>query len=263
MTVTARIKELSLSYGESVVFEKISFSLRKGELTFLNGPSGAGKTSLLQAFNRTLPAPPACLTGGVEFFLSERWVSSHSLPLPLLRTKVALILQTPQLLPGSIRRNVELPLKVVGKIGKSERNERIEVSLKRTGLWETVKDKLNQPASILSGGQKQRLCLARAIAMKPAFLLLDEPTAFLDQASAEQILVLLQELKDECTILVVSHKEKEAEVFADKKLFLLELQETCPQGISWRNQLRSFLQTTSLPKNLLATIQTTSLPLDR
>ncbi|MBP6218666.1 MAG: ATP-binding cassette domain-containing protein [Oligoflexales bacterium] len=217
---TAVMKNFSLAYPAKKVLKDVSCELYRGEITFITGASGVGKTSFLHLFNRLMDNVSSAETAGeLNLLLDEKWTSIYpqfQMALADLRSKIALVLQTPQLLPWSIRQNFTLPLKLVKKLPAEECLERMEQHLKDVYLWEELKNYIDKPAKELSVGQQQRLCLARALAMRPDFLVLDEPTAALDAHSSRLIMELLQELKNKHTILIVSHKQNEWEKHADK-----------------------------------------------
>lgn len=218
--LTGNVKNLTLSYGSHTVLKNVSFDFHLGDLTFLVGASGCGKTSLFYTFNRLSESFPLLKTQGqIDLLIDQKWESIYphsSLPITDLRCKVAMVFQTPHLLPGSIRNNFLLPLKLVKKLPKNVCEELMEKHLKEVCLWDDVKTRLDKPASQLSIGQQQRICLARSLAMQPNFLFLDEPTASLDSTSAQEILTLLRSLRERYTIVLVSHNEREWEQYADR-----------------------------------------------
>jgi phosphate transport system ATP-binding protein len=200
--------------------ENVSCEFYKGDLSFIIGASGGGKTSFLCLFNRLIDSYPLVKTDGkLRLLLDEQWVDLYPkcrLSLPDLRCKVAMVFQTPHLLPGSIKNNFLLPLSLVKKLPRGICLSLMERSLREVHLWQELEQYLDKDARALSGGQQQRLCLARALAMEPSFLFLDEPTSSLDSHSSQQILELLEGLKDRYTIVIVSHSEREWEEYGDK-----------------------------------------------
>jgi len=156
--------------------------------------------------------------------IRDQWVDIYrdDLPVTELRRQVGMVFQTPNILPTSVEKNVSLPLKLVLGVKKNEIPFRVEGALREVHLWEEVRDRLHAPAAILSGGQQQRLCLARALALEPVILLLDEPTASLDFRASQKIEELLLSLRDRYTLVAVSHSLSQARRLADKVLVLNE-----------------------------------------
>ena len=222
-TLAAIINGLSVSFGPLQVLENIHLSLAKGRLYVLLGRSGAGKTTLLRAFNRLNECFPGCRTqGSLRLNLHQQWVDIYGDDLSVieLRRRVGMVFQTPNSLPASVANNISLPLKLVLGLGKKEIPARVEWALRRVHLWEEVRDRLKAPAATLSGGQQQRLCLARVLALEPALLLLDEPTASLDFRASRKIEELLLSLKDQYPILAVSHSLSQARRLGDEVLVM-------------------------------------------
>lgn len=216
---TVMIRDLSVAFSGKAVLRSIDLTLFPGELTVIVGPSGSGKSTLLRAINRLNELFPGCRTRGeVWVRLDGRCGSVYDgfLPLAELRRKAGMVFQTPGVLPFSIRKNLAMPLKATLGVTGSVLAERIEWALREASLWEEVKDRLNDNATTLSGGQQQRLCLARALALEPQILLLDEPTASLDFRAARKIEQLLTSLKERYTVLAVSHSLSQTRRLADK-----------------------------------------------
>jgi len=223
MKAAIRVDKLSVSFTGKPVIRSLSLEIASGGPTFLVGRSGSGKTTLLRALNRLNECLPGCATGGqVELRLGEQWVDAYAATTSIenLRRRVGMLFQSPNVLPLSILRNIEMPLKVALSLPADEAEARAEQALREVHLWEEVKDRLSQAASTLSGGQQQRLCLARTLALRPEILLLDEPTASLDFKAAQRIEDLLVELKSRYTLLVVSHSLGQARRIAES-LFVL------------------------------------------
>lgn len=214
-----RIEALSVSFAaKSVIFEQ-SLAFRGDELSVLVGRSGSGKTTLLRSINRLNECFDGCRTeGSVSVNLDERWHEVHdgSLAVEELRRRVGMVFQSPNVLPVSIRRNLTLALKLTMGIRGSEAEDRMQRALMEAGLWEEVNDRLSRDARTLSGGQQQRLCLARALALDPDILLLDEPSASLDFRATRRIEDLLVQLKERYTLIVVSHSLGQARRLADR-----------------------------------------------
>lgn len=203
------IRDLDIYYHDRPILKKVNMIFRDRELTAIVGPSGCGKSTLLMVLNRLLDTVPhARVEGSVEFRSNDQgWLNVLGLKetdLPSLRRRVGLVFQHPNVLLTSIFRNVAFPLRLLG-LSPEEIDSKVRRALVDVFLWDEVKDRLNSPATELSGGQQQRLCLARTLVLQPEILLLDEPTSFLDEALAEKIEALLQQLKDERTVVVVSH----------------------------------------------------------
>jgi phosphate transport system ATP-binding protein len=218
-----RIENLSVSFAGKPVLTDLSFDIPAGGPTFLLGRSGSGKTTLLRAINRLNECFPDCETRGkVNVQLDGEWIDAYERGAAVenLRRRVGMVFQTPNMLPLSIERNIRLPLEVALSLPGDESSQRIEQALRDVHLWDEVKDRLAAPAVTLSGGQQQRLCLARALALKPEILLLDEPTASLDFKAAQQIEELLSELKMRYTLVVVSHSLGQAHRLAEQVFVL-------------------------------------------
>ena len=223
MNVAIRIDNLSVAFGGRQILDQLSLDIPVGGPTFILGRSGSGKTTLLRAINRLNECLDDCVTtGGVHLHLGGAWVSAYApgTPPETLRRRVGMVFQSPNVLPLSIERNLALPLQTVAALPAAEIAVRVEAALREVHLWEEVRDRLAQPAQSLSGGQQQRLCLARALALGPEILLLDEPTASLDVKAAAQIEALMSELSDRYTLVVVSHSLGQAHRLA-RQLFVL------------------------------------------
>lgn len=219
----ARVENLSVDFAGRRALTGLNLNFPRGQLTVILGPSGAGKTTLLRAFNRLNECfPQADTAGTVKLRFQEEWVDVYrdGFPLSELRRRVGMVFQNPQVLPVSVERNLALPLRLVAERPKKEIPGRVEGALREAHLWEEVKDRLGAPALTLSGGQQQRLCLARALALEPEFLLLDEPTASLDFRAAEQVEQLLLSLKERYTLIAVSHSLSQARRLADRMVVL-------------------------------------------
>ncbi len=215
----AKIENLSLSFFGHRVLHDFNLILPPRTITVILGRSGSGKSTFLRTLNRLNECFSGSNTGGtVRLFLSNDWVDVYSdgFPLTELRRCVGMVFQTPNVLPTSIERNIALPLKLVMGLSAGDIARRMEWALREAQLWDEVEGRLQHPATTLSGGQQQRLCLARALAMEPEFLLLDEPTASLDFRASAKIEELLLRLKDRYTIVVVSHSLSQARRLADR-----------------------------------------------
>ena len=213
------LRDLRVSFGNQTVLHSANLSLHRHKIHALSGPSGSGKTTLLRSINRLNECFPSCQTRG-EIILSLAGTLHNvqqmaSADLPLLRQKAAMVFQHPNVLPGSIASNLLLPLKVVYHIKGDAAQQKLQQALERTHLWKEVKNRLGHPAASLSGGQQQRLCLARALALDPEILLLDEPTSSLDPAVGRHIEDLILELACDYTIVMVSHSRRQITKLAD------------------------------------------------
>jgi phosphate transport system ATP-binding protein len=214
-----RIRGLRVSFHGRPALRGVDLTVPARGITVIVGPSGAGKTTLLRAVNRLNECFSGCRTEGeVRIRLDGRWVDVQdgSVPVTTLRRRAAMVFQTPNVLPTTVERNFEIPLRSALGVSRAEAAERTRDALARVGLLAEVEDRLGAPAASLSGGQQQRLCLARALAMEPALLLLDEPTASLDVRSTRRIEDLLRVLARSYPIVAVSHGPGQARRLADR-----------------------------------------------
>ena len=216
--VILEVKELQLCYGEKVIFENLNLSVTSHAITALIGPSGIGKTSFLQVLNQMSREDASTkISGQVLFNDNETVVDLLTLPqnaLPKLRQKIVYVSQHPDILPFSIFDNVAFGLKLQGVDTKAIA-QRVEEALRVVYLWEEVKERLHVKADMLSGGQQQRLILARALVLNPQILLLDEPTASLNESLSLKIEALLIELKQKLSIVMISHFKEQVYRVAD------------------------------------------------
>ena len=204
---------LTLRYGRVPVFRDVHLSLGRGRVTALVGPSGAGKTSLLLCLNRLIDTiPEANIDGRIQ--VGGRDILGK-IDVAALRRDVGLVFQRPNPFPLSIARNLEIPLREHRRLTRAELRAEIERALVAVGLWDEVKDRLDQSALQLSGGQKQRLCIARALVLRPHVLLMDEPCSALDRMASARIEALIRELRGSYTILLVTHNMAQARRVAD------------------------------------------------
>jgi phosphate transport system ATP-binding protein len=204
-----RVENLSLHYGSKPALESVSLDIYKGCITALIGPSGCGKTSFLSVLNRLTDMIPGCRVSGSVHFDSKNLLNP-SLDVQGLRRNIGMIFQKPVPFPLSIRRNIELPLREHGMNKKADLNEVMQQVLLDVGLWNEVKDRLESPAQALSGGQQQRLCIARALALRPQVLLMDEPCSALDPISSGVVEDLIQRLRGKYTVVIVTHNLAQA-----------------------------------------------------
>jgi len=209
-----RARGLTLRYGDSVAFEDVTLDINAGCITALVGPSGCGKTSFLNCINRmTDLIPEARVSGGLS--IGDTDALDRRLDVIALRRRVGMVFQRPNPFPLSIRRNLDLPLKEHGMLGRARRADILERTLRDVGLWEEVKDRLDGPALALSGGQQQRLCIARALALTPEILLMDEPCSALDPLAGDVVEDLIAGLRGRLTVLIVTHNLAQARRIAD------------------------------------------------
>ena len=213
--VAVSVRNLSLAYGNFEVFSNISLDIRPCEVTALVGPSGCGKTSFLHCINRLIDLiPGSSLTGSIR--LGQKEVNSKSCDLISLRRQVGIVFQRPRPFPLSIEKNFHIPLKEHGIKSLQERESIVEEVLCKVGLWSEVKDRLKCSAAKLSGGQQQRLCIARTLALNPEIILMDEPTSSLDPAAAARTENLIEELRGNYSIVLVTHNLAQAERISDR-----------------------------------------------
>ena len=205
------VRDLNFYYGKDRALKDINLTIPEKMVTAFIGPSGCGKSTLLRTFNRMYQLYPKQRATG-EILLDGENLLDKKQDLNILRAKIGMVFQKPTPFPMSIYDNIAFGVKLYESLNKHEMGERVEWALKKAALWTEVKDKLNQSGTGLSGGQQQRLCIARAIAVKPQVLLLDEPTSALDPISTAHIEKLIDELKEDFTIVIVTNpKRKETE----------------------------------------------------
>lgn len=208
------VEGLSLSYSGKPALENVSLDIYGGCITALIGPSGCGKTSLLSSLNRLTDLIPGCRLAG-RIRIDGEDIHAADVNVQRLRRQVGMIFQRPNPFPLSIRRNIEMPLCEHGMTRRSELDERIERVLRDVGLWAEVKDRLDSPALTLSGGQQQRLCIARAVALEPSILLMDEPCSALDPLSSGVVEDLIASLRGRYTVVIVTHNLAQARRIAN------------------------------------------------
>jgi phosphate transport system ATP-binding protein len=213
------VKGLNFYYGESKALKNISLTLPERSVTAFIGPSGCGKSTLLRVFNRIYELYPRQRADG-EVLLDGENILGRGQDLNLLRTRIGMVFQKPTPFPMSIHENIAFGIRLYEKLSKSEMDGRVEQALKRAALWEEVKDKLDASGLSLSGGQQQRLCIARTVAVKPEVILLDEPASALDPLSTAKIEELIDELKSEYTIVIVTHNMQQAARVSSNTAFM-------------------------------------------
>lgn len=218
--VAIKIKLLDLHYGAFHALKNINCEMRRGAVTALIGPSGCGKSTLLKTLNRMNDLVEGCKIdgkveiGGVDIYDRRTDVS-------LLRKSVGMVFQRPNPFPMSIYDNIAYGPRTFGVRKKADLGDIVESSLKAANLWDELKDQLHKSALALSGGQQQRLCIARALAIKPEILLMDEPTSALDPISTGKIEELCEKLKEELTVVIVTHNMQQAARISDDTAFFL------------------------------------------
>ena len=210
---------LDFYYDKFHALKSIDLDIPEKRVTALIGPSGCGKSTLLRIFNRIYALYPKLEARG-EVLLDGENILSPKYPMNRLRSKVGMVFQKPVPFPMTIFENVAYGIRHHEKLSKAEMAVRVEQALRQAALWDEAKDKLNQSALGLSGGQQQRLCIARAIALRPDVLLLDEPTSALDPISTSRIEQLVEELKRDYTILIVTHNMQQAARVSDYTAFM-------------------------------------------
>jgi phosphate transport system ATP-binding protein len=213
------VKNLSLYYGEAQALKDISFSMKKNRVTAFIGPSGCGKSTLLRCFNRMNDLIDDVRVTG-EINLDNKNIYDDDIDITALRQRIGMVFQKPNPFPMSIFENVSYGLRLQGINKRRELEERVEWALKGAALWDEVKDRLDENALGMSGGQQQRLVIARAIAIEPEILLLDEPASALDPISTLKIEELIYELKSRYTILIVTHNMQQAARVSDETAFM-------------------------------------------
>jgi len=212
-------KKLNVRYNGNHILKDVNITIPKQKITAIIGPSGCGKTTLLKSFNRLLELHENVRISG-EILVDGANILNPGLFVPDIRKKMGLLSQRPYPLPMSIYENVAYGLRIHNSLTKAEIDARVEHNLKEAGIWREVKDRLHDPATELSVGQQQRLCVARATAVQPAILLCDEPTSALDPIAAKQIEKLLVQLKNDYTVVLVTHTLRQAKRVADHVIFL-------------------------------------------
>ncbi len=213
------INNFSLYCGKKKVIEEVTFPIFSNSITSIIGPSGCGKTSLLKSINRLHDDNPLARMFG-SIYLDGEDILNPDMDVIFLRRKVGMVFQKPNPFPGSIYENVVFGPRLFGIREKEKLDWICETSLRRAALWDEVKNKLQEKATNLSGGQQQRLCIARAIALEPEVILMDEPCSALDPISTFKIEELIFSLKDYYTILVVTHNMQQAARISDYTVFL-------------------------------------------
>ncbi|ACA20938.1 phosphate ABC transporter, ATPase subunit [Methylobacterium sp. 4-46] len=207
--VRLAVKNLNFYYGTFQGLKNINLDFHDRQVTALIGPSGCGKSTLLRTFNRIYSLYPDQRAEG-EILLDGRNILDPAIDLNELRARVGMVFQKPTPFPMSIYDNIAFGIRLYERLGRADLDQRVEEALRKAALWDEVKDKLKQSGMGLSGGQQQRLCIARTVAQKPEVILFDEPTSALDPISTGRIEELLEQLRGEFTIAIVTHNMQQA-----------------------------------------------------
>jgi phosphate transport system ATP-binding protein len=214
-----QVRDLEFYYNDQRSLKKINMDIPEKHVTAIIGPSGCGKSTLLRVFNRIYAMYPKQEARGQVLLNGENILDSHY-SMNRLRSNVGMVFQKPVPFPMSIYDNIAYAVRHHEKLSRREMDERVEQALRGGALWDEVKDKLKNSAQSLSGGQQQRLCIARTIALRPQVLLLDEPTSALDPISTGRIEQLITELKEQFTVIIVTHNMQQAARCSDYTAFM-------------------------------------------
>ena len=214
-----KVRDLSVYYGDQPALNDIDLDIPAREVTAFIGPSGCGKSTLLRCFNRMNELIDSARTEG-RVLLHDQNIYGPDVDVALVRRQIGMVFQQPNPFPKSVYDNVAYGLRIQDKPSKNEMNDKVEWALRSAALWDEVKDRLDDSALELSGGQQQRLVIARAIAIRPTVLLLDEPASALDPISTLKIEELIHQLKTEYTIVIVTHNMQQAARLSDNTAFL-------------------------------------------
>jgi phosphate transport system ATP-binding protein len=214
-----RIRNLDFYYGDNRALKSVSIALYQNKVTAFIGPSGCGKSTLLRVLNRMYDLYPGQRADG-DVRLEGEDILSPKQDLNLLRARVGMVFQKPTPFPMTIYENIAFGVRLYERLPKADLDARVQSSLRRAALWDEVKDKLSASGLSLSGGQQQRLCIARTVAVRPEVILLDEPCSALDPISAAKIEELIDELKSDHTIVIVTHNMQQAARVSDFTAFM-------------------------------------------
>jgi len=213
------VRNLNFFYGAFQGLKNINLDIEEGKVTAFIGPSGCGKSTLLRTLNRMYDLYPGQRAEGEINFYGQN-ILEPGQDVNLLRSRIGMVFQKPTPFPMSIYENIAFGVRLYENLSRSEMDERVEWALNKAALWTEAKDKLNQSGLSLSGGQQQRLCIARGVAVKPSVILLDEPTSALDPISTGKIEELINELKHEYTIAIVTHNMQQAARVSDYTAYM-------------------------------------------
>ncbi|AQQ53194.1 phosphate ABC transporter ATP-binding protein PstB [Planococcus lenghuensis] len=215
-----KVEDLNLWYGETQALKNINMEIVQNQVTAVIGPSGCGKSTFVKTLNRMVETVPSVRTSG-EIKYRDQGIFDSNYLVEELRTHVGMVFQKPNPFPKSIYENVAYGPKIHGIKKKQVLDEIVERSLKGAAIWDEVKDRLHENAYGLSGGQQQRICIARCLAVEPDVILMDEPTSALDPISTLKVEELIRELKQDYTIIIVTHNMQQAARISDKTAFFL------------------------------------------
>jgi phosphate transport system ATP-binding protein len=218
-TPKLQVRDLNFYYGSYQALKSITMDIPEKKVTAYIGPSGCGKSTLLRTFNRMFSLYPDQRAEGEIIMDGENLLTSKQ-DVSLIRAKIGMVFQKATPFPMSIYDNIAFGVRLFERLGRGEMDERVEWALKRAALWPEVKDKLSQSGNGLSGGQQQRLCIARSIAIKPEVILLDEPCSALDPISTAKIEELINELKHDYTVVIVTHNMQQAARVSDYTAYM-------------------------------------------
>jgi phosphate transport system ATP-binding protein len=217
--VAIHVDNVNLYYGDSQALKNVSMTIPKHRVTAFIGPSGCGKSTLLRCFNRMNDLVDSCRVEG-KILMENKNIFDRDVNVALLRRRVGMVFQKPNPFPKSIYENVAYGLRIMGVNNRSLLDDTVEKALRGAALWDEVKDRLQESGMSLSGGQQQRLVIARAIALEPEVLLLDEPASALDPISTAKIEELMNEIKHKYTIVIVTHNMQQAARVSDYTAFM-------------------------------------------
>ena len=219
LTPKLRVRELNFYYGSYQALKSITMDVPERKVTAFIGPSGCGKSTLLRTFNRMYSLYPEQRAEGEVIMDGENLLTSKQ-DVALIRAKIGMVFQRATPFPMSIYDNIAFGVRLFEKLGRGEMDERVEWALTRAALWPEVRGKLNQSGNSLSGGQQQRLCIARSIAIRPEVILLDEPCSALDPLSTAKVEELINELKKDYTVVIVTHNMQQAARVSDYTAYM-------------------------------------------
>ncbi|GAA0483654.1 phosphate ABC transporter ATP-binding protein PstB [Tatumella punctata] len=214
-----QVRDLNFFYNQFHALKNINLDIARNQVTAFIGPSGCGKSTLLRTFNRMFQLYPEQRAEG-QILLDGDNILDNGQDIALLRARVGMVFQKPTPFPMSIYDNIAFGVRLFEKLSRAEMDERVQWALTKAALWTETKDKLNQSGYSLSGGQQQRLCIARGIAIRPEVLLLDEPCSALDPISTGRIEELISELKQDYTVVIVTHNMQQAARCSDHTAFM-------------------------------------------